>query len=166
MLKNYFKIAVRNLWKYKTNSFISIIGLSLGIGCFLLLATYVLHEIRYDRFQTNGEHIVRVNFLFQSGESEPVHVAVTPTAVAPTFAREFGEIKEAVRVYPYSGGGAVAVKYNDALFNEKKVLFADASFFKIFPTEFIEGDQATALSQPNSVVIDETTARKFQYGIF
>jgi putative ABC transport system permease protein len=161
MLKNYFKIAVRNLWKYKTNSFISIIGLSLGIGCFLLLATYVLHEIRYDRFQTNGEHIVRVNFLFQSGESEPVHVAVTPTAVAPTFAREFGEIKEAVRVYPYSGGGAVAVKYNDALFNEKKVLFADASFFKIFPTEFIEGDQATALSQPNSVVIDETTARKY-----
>src|SRR5215217_5670126 len=142
MLKNYFKIAVRNLWKYKSNSFISIIGLSLGIGCFLLLATYVLHEIRYDRFQANGDHIVRVNLFYQSGDSEPVNVAVTPTAVAPAFAREFGEVKEAVRVYPFSGGGAVAVKYNDALFNEKKVLFADASFFKIFPTEFIEGDQA------------------------
>ncbi|WAC09901.1 ABC transporter permease [Dyadobacter pollutisoli] len=161
MLKNYFKIAVRNLWKYKTNSFVSITGLSLGIGCFLLLATYVLHEVRYDRFQTNGEHIVRVNLFYQSGDSEPVNVAVTPTAVAPAFAREFGEVKEAVRIYPYSGGGAVAVKYNDALFNEKKVLFADASFFKIFPTEFIEGDQATALAQPNSVVIDETTARKY-----
>lgn len=161
MLKNYFKIAVRNLWKYKTNSFISIIGLSLGIGCFLLLATYVLHEFRYDRFQVNGDNIVRVNLFYQSGDSEPVHVAVTPTAVAPVFNREFGEVKEAVRIYPFSGAGAVAVKYKDVLFNEKKVLFADASYFKIFPTEFIEGDQATALAQPNSVVIDETTARKY-----
>ncbi|MCF2498582.1 ABC transporter permease [Dyadobacter chenhuakuii] len=161
MLKNYFKIAVRNLWKYKTNSLVSIIGLSLGIGCFLLLATYVLHEVRYDRFQVNSADIVRVNLFYQSGDSEPVNVAVTPTAVAPVFAREFGEIKEAVRLYPYSGGGAVAVKYDDKLFNEKKVLFADASYFKIFPSEFIEGDQATALAHPNSVVIDQTTARKY-----
>ncbi|MCF2488300.1 ABC transporter permease [Dyadobacter sp. CY347] len=161
MLKNYFKIAVRNLWKYKTNSFISIMGLALGIGCLLLLATYVLHEVRYDRFQVNSDHIVRVNFFYQSGDSEPVHIAVTPTAVGPAFAREFAEIKEAVRIYPFSAGGPVAVKYNEALFNEKKVLFADASFFKIFPTQFIEGDQATALAQPNSVVIDETTARKY-----
>ncbi|MCF0039349.1 ABC transporter permease [Dyadobacter fanqingshengii] len=161
MLKNYFKIAVRNLWKYKTNSIISTIGLAMGIGCFLLLATFVLHETRYDRFQVNADHIVRVNFSYQSGDSEPVQVAVTPTGVAPAFAREFGEIKDAVRLYPYSAGGAVAMKYNDKLFNEKKVLFADESFFRIFPTQFIEGDQATALAQPNSVVIDETTARKY-----
>ncbi|MCE7065628.1 ABC transporter permease [Dyadobacter sp. CY326] len=161
MLKNYFKIALRNLWKYKTNSFISIIGLSLGIGCFLLLATYVLHEVRYDRFQPNAEHIVRVNFFYQAGNSEPVNIAVTPTAIAPVFSREFGEVKAAVRLYPYSGGGSVAVKYGDKLFNEKKVLFADSSFFKIFTSEFIEGDKATALSQPNSVVIDQTTAQKY-----
>jgi putative ABC transport system permease protein len=161
MLKNYFKIATRTLWKYKTNSFISIIGLALGIGCFLLLATYVLHEVRYDRFQPNGDYIVRVNLFYQSGDSEPVHVAVTPTAVAPAFSREFGEIKDAVRLYPYAGGGAVAIQYKDMLFNEKKVLFADASFFKIFPSQFIEGDPSTALSLPNSVVIDETTAQKY-----
>ncbi|MCF0053239.1 ABC transporter permease [Dyadobacter sp. LJ53] len=161
MLKNYFKIAVRNLWKYKTNSIVSIIGLSLGIGCFLLLATYVLHEIRYDRFQVNGDHIVRVNLFYQSGDSEPVNVAITATGVAPVFAREFEEIKHAVRLYPLSGDAAVAVQYGDKLFNEKKVLFADSTYFSVFPTHFIEGDANTALSQPNSVVIDKTTAQKY-----
>jgi len=161
MIQNYFKITLRSLWKYKTNSLISITGLSIGIGCFLLLATYILHEIQYDRFQVNGDHIVRVNLFYQSGDSEPVYVAVTPTAVAPVFSREFEEVKDAVRLYPISGSGAVSVQYQDKLLNEKKVIFADSSFFRIFPQTFLEGDASTALSQPNSVVIDESTAKKY-----
>ncbi|TKT92351.1 ABC transporter permease [Dyadobacter frigoris] len=161
MLKNYLKITFRSLWKYKTNSIISITGLAIGIGCFLLLATYILHELQYDRFQTNGKDIVRVNLFYQSGDSEPVYVAITPTGVAPVFSREFAEVKDAVRLYPISGSGAVAVQYQDKLFNEKKVVFADSSFFRIFPQTFIEGDIKTALSQPNSVVIDKTTAKKY-----
>ncbi len=161
MFKNYLKITFRSLWKYKTNSIISITGLSIGIGCFLLLATYILHELQYDQFQTNGKDIVRVNLFYQSGDSEPVYVAITPTGVAPVFSREFAEVKDGVRLYPLSGSGAVSVQYEDKLFNEKKVVFADASFFRIFPQTFIEGDIKTALSQPNSVVIDETTAKKY-----
>ncbi|KAA0989596.1 ABC transporter permease [Dyadobacter aurulentus] len=160
MLRNYLKIAFRSLWKYKTNTFISVAGLAIGVGCFLLLATYVLHELRYDRFQPNSDRIARVNLFYQSGEGESVYIAMTPTAVAPLFSREFGEVESAARIYPYSGNGPVSVQYKDQLFNERKVVFADSSFFKIFPFPFVEGDPATALSQPNSVVIDETTAAK------
>jgi putative ABC transport system permease protein len=161
MLKNYLKIAVRNLLKYRTNSLVSITGLSIGIGCFLLLATYILHEWRYDRFHYRVGDLVRVNLFYQSGDGESVNVAVTPTAVAPVFSREFEEVESAVRLYALSGNGAVPVRYEDKLFNEKAVLFADSTFFNMFSFPFVEGNPATALSAPNSVVIDETTARKF-----
>ncbi|CAG5069659.1 hypothetical protein DYBT9623_02395 [Dyadobacter sp. CECT 9623] len=160
MLKNYLKIAFRSLWKYKTNTFISVTGLAIGVSCFLLLATYVLHELRYDRFQPGSERIARVNLFYQSGEGESVYIAMTPTAVAPVFSREFSEIESAARIYPYSADGSVSVQYNDQLFSERKVVFADSSFFKVFQYPFVEGNPATALSQPNSVVIDQTTAAK------
>ncbi|WP_439559106.1 ABC transporter permease [Dyadobacter sp.] len=160
MLRNYLKIAFRSLWKYKTNSFISIAGLAIGISCFLLLATYVLHELRYDRFQPNSDRIARVALFYQPGEGTAEYIAMTPTAIAPLFAREFEEVEKAVRIYPYSGNGAVSVQYQNTSFNERKVVFADSSFFGVFPFPFIEGNAATALSAPNSVVIDETTARK------
>ncbi|MDR6805952.1 putative ABC transport system permease protein [Dyadobacter sp. BE34] len=161
MLHNYFKIAFRSLWKYKANSTASIAGLSIGIGCFLLLATYVLREVRYDRFQQYAQRMVRVNLFYQSGNGEPTYTAVTPTGIAPLFAREFAEIERGVRLYPLSSGGSVAVQYKDQLFNERSVLFADSSFFQVFTFPFVEGDPKTALSQPNAVVIDETTARKY-----
>jgi putative ABC transport system permease protein len=160
MLRNYLKIAFRSLWKYKINSSISIAGLAIGISCFLLLATYVLHELRYDRFQPNADRIARVNLFYQSGAGEAEHIALTPTAVAPLFTREFGEVEKAVRIYPYSGNGVVSVQYKDQMFSERKVVFADSSFFSIFSFPFIEGDPATSLTAPNSVVIDETTAKK------
>ena len=158
MLKNYLKIAFRSLWKYKTNSFVSITGLAIGVGCFLLLATYVLHELRYDRFHENTDRIVRVNLFYKSGDSEPVNVAVTPTAVAPLFSREFKEVESAVRLYAY---GVVPVQSGDKMFNEKNIVFADSTFFGIFSFPFVEGDRKTALSQPNSVVVDEATAKKY-----
>jgi len=158
MLKNYLKIAFRSLWKYKTNSFVSITGLAIGVGCFLLLATYVLHELRYDRFHENADRIVRVNLFYKSGDSEPVNVPVTPTAVAPLFSREFKEVESAVRLYAY---GVVPVQSGDKMFNEKNIVFADSTFFSIFSFPLIEGDRKTALSQPNSVVVDEATAKKY-----
>jgi len=161
MFKNYLKIAYRNLLKHRTNSVVSITGLSIGIGCFLLLATYILHELRYDRFHENADSLVRVNLFYQSGDGESVNVAVTPTAVAPVFSRQFEEVQSAVRLFALSGNGSVPVRYEDKLFNEKAVLFADSTFFNMFSFPFVEGNPATALSAPNSVVIDETAARKF-----
>lgn len=161
MLHNYLKIAFRSLWKYKTNSFVSIAGLAFGTSCFLLLATYIIHEFRYDSFFQNKDRIARVNLFYQYGDGEASHIAMTPTAVGPTFAREFPQVEKAVRIYPFSGNGSVAVRYNEHTFNENKVIFADSTFFQIFSFPFVEGNAESALSEPNSVVIDQTTARKY-----
>ena len=161
MLHNYLKIAFRSLWKYKTNSFVSIAGLAFGTSCFLLLATYIIHEFRYDSFFQNKDRIARINLFYQYGEGEASHIAMTPTAVAPTFTREFEEVEKAARIYPFSGNGSVALRYEEQTYNENKVIFADSTFFQIFSFPFVEGNPASALSQPNSVVIDQTTAKKY-----
>ena len=140
MFKNYLKIAFRSLWKYKTNSFVSITGLAIGIGCFILLATYILHELRYDRFQENGDQIARVNLFYQSGDGEPVNVAITPTAVGPVFSREFEEIKNTVRLYVFSADGAVPVQYRTNYSMRKK------SFLQILPfSEFFHFRSSKAI---------------------
>ncbi|HEV7382645.1 MAG TPA: ABC transporter permease, partial [Dyadobacter sp.] len=161
MLQNYLKIAFRSLWKYKINSFVSVAGLAFGTSCFLLLATYIIHEFRYDGFFQNKDRIARVNLFYQYGEGEASNIAMTPTAVAPAFTREFAEVEKAVRIYPFSGNGSVAVHHGDQTYNENKVIFADSTFFRIFSFSFVEGSPISALSQPNSVVIDQTTARKY-----
>ncbi|SDH49473.1 putative ABC transport system permease protein [Dyadobacter soli] len=161
MLQNYIKIAIRFLWKYKTNSFVSIAGLAFGISCFLMLATYIVHEFRYDRFFENNDRIARINLFYQYGEGEASNIALTPTAVAPTFKREFQEVEKVARIYPFSVNGSVAVRNGDQVYQENKVVFADSTLFDIFSFPFIEGNKSTALSHPNSVVIDQSTARKY-----
>lgn len=159
MIKNYLKIAYRNLIKHRTNSAVSIVGLSIGIACFLLLATYIFHELRYDDFQENKDRIARVNLMYQSGGGEAVNVAMTPTGLGPVFSREFEEIEKAVRIYFMSGN--VPVKYQDKVLNERGLFFTDSTFFQVFSFPFVVGDPKTALSQPNTIVLDQTTAKKY-----
>ncbi len=161
MFKNYIKIAWRSLWKSTTISLISISGLALGIACFLLLGTYILNELRYDRFHLKADRIVRVNYSYKSSDDpEPVNTEVTPTGVVPVFKRNFSEIEDGTRVYNYAYK-SIAVQFKEKNFNEKSFLVADASFFKIFSFRFLSGNPATALSNPNDVVITASTAKKY-----
>jgi putative ABC transport system permease protein len=162
MIRNYLKTAWRNLAQNKTTSFISIAGLAVGIGCFLLLATYLINELRYDRFNANADHIVRLGYNYRStGDNEDKIFAVSPTAPVPVFKQEFSEIADGVRILNYSGYKASTVQYQDKLFNEKKLLLADESFFKIFSFKFLEGNPSTALSQVGSIVITSSSAKKY-----
>ncbi len=161
MIKNYFKIAWRSLSRSKTISIISIAGLALGIACFLLLDTYILNELRYDRFHLKADQIMRVNYSYKTADDpEPVNTEVTPTAVVPVFKRAFSEIEDGVRVYDYAYK-PVSIQFKDKNFNEKSFLLADASFFKIFSFNFLSGNPATALSNPNNVVITASTSKKY-----
>ncbi len=161
MIKNYLKIAWRSLWRSKTISIISIAGLALGIACFLLLGTYILNELRYDRFHLKADRIMRVSYSHKSADDpQPVNTEVTPTAVVPVFKRTFSEIEEGVRVYDYAYK-PIAILFKEKIFNEKSFLLADASFFKIFSFNFLSGNPATALSNPNSVIITASTAKKY-----
>ncbi|WP_109607137.1 ABC transporter permease [Mucilaginibacter oryzae] len=161
MIKNYIKTAWRNLVMNRVTSLISIAGLAVGIGCFMLLATYLLNELRYDTFHVNADRIVRIVYNYKSADdSEAKSVGVTPTAAAPVFKQQFQDVAEAVRVYDYSSGG-VGVKYQDKLFNEKRFLLADEPFFRMFSFKFLQGDPATALNDPSAVVITASTAKKY-----
>ena len=162
MIRNYLKTAWRNLLQNKLTSFISIAGLSVGIGCFLLLATYILNELSYDKFNINADRIVRiVQHLKSEDNNEELINAVTPTAPVPVFKQQLAEVADGVRVFNYSYYKPAAVQYHDRLFNERNMLVADESFFKIFSFKFLEGNAANALDQVNSVVVTASTAKKY-----
>src|SRR5476651_2399270 len=103
MIKNYFKTAWRNLAHNKVTSFISVTGLAVGIGCFLLLSTYLLNELRYDRFNVNADRIVRIvrNHHSVSDNVDKTTVS-TPTAPVPVFKQQFAEVADGVRIADYS----------------------------------------------------------------
>jgi putative ABC transport system permease protein len=158
MIKNYIKTAWRNLVVNKVTSLISIAGLAVGIGCFILLATYLLNELRYDRFHVKADRIVRVVYNYKSSDdAEAKSVSVTPTAPVPVFKQQLQEIEDGVRIYWNNN----LVQYQDKLFNEKRFLLADEPFFRIFSFKFLRGNAATALRDPSAVVITASTAKKY-----
>jgi len=137
-------------------------GLAIGICCFLLLATYLTNELRYDRFNKNADRISRLTFSYKSAsDNQAGTTALTPTAPVPVFKQQFSDIEDGVRVVNYSNMRAAVVQYGDKIFKEKKMLVADASFFKIFSFKFISGNPATALDNSSSIVITASTAKKY-----
>lgn len=162
MIKNYFKSAWRSLWKNKTASIISILGLSLGLACFILLGTYLLNELRFDRFHQLVDRIALVTTGYKSPEDVEMHyMGVTPNAVAPTLANQFPEVEKAVRIY---SRGTVTVRHGDQLFNEDNICYADPAFFELLTYPFVAGDPHTALNQPQSIVLTVPMAEKYFKG--
>ncbi|MCW3119312.1 MAG: transporter permease [Chitinophagaceae bacterium] len=156
MIKNYFKIALRNLWHNKLISGINILGLAVGIACCLLITLYVFQETSYDHFHKKGDRIVRATTeLNFSGTL--TKVAVTGTKALPEFKRTFPEVESGVRIYPTP----TIVKFGDKLFQEKGFVYADATFFDIFSFKLLKGNTATILKAPNQIVLTETSARKY-----
>jgi putative ABC transport system permease protein len=156
MINNYLKIAWRNLKKNRLYAFVNIIGLTIGIVSCLLMGIYIRHELSYDRFNHNAGRIVRVTMDYSFGDA-PQKIAVTGTKVGPQFKRTFPEVIDFVRLYKY---GSV-INYNNQLFTEKNILYADPSFFKIFSFKLISGDAATVLNAPGKIVITQTAAKKY-----
>src|SRR3954453_6748165 len=157
MFKNYFKIAVRNLWRHKGFSAINIFGLALGIATCLIIMLYVQNELSYDRFNENADQIVRVIFRGKMNGGEIKEATVMPP-VAQTFKKDFPEVLDATRLRSY---GMPRITYGDKTFREDAMAFADANFFNVFTLPLIKGDATTALQQPNTVVISNAVAKKY-----
>ena len=158
MLKSYLTIALRNLWKNKTTSFINIFGLAIGLSSCLLIGIYIQHELSYDNFQLKADRIARVIMEYSfNGGGESIRGNFTSTKVAPVFKRNFPEVASAVRMAKYER----SVSYKDKLFSEPNFMFADSTFFDFFTFKLIQGDPHKALEGPNKVVITESTAKKF-----
>ncbi|HBI87801.1 MAG TPA: ABC transporter permease [Sphingobacterium sp.] len=160
MLKNYFKIAWRNIRKNKGFSLLNMFGLSIGITCFLLLAAYIYHESSYERFLPNADRLTYISLTYKAPNStEEVNSAVTPTGLAPTLQAEFPDVEQATRLYGYSKGGKIESK--EALITEKGLLYADQNVFKTLGYTFLEGDSRSALAEPNQIVLTKKLAATY-----
>jgi putative ABC transport system permease protein len=159
MIRNYFKIAWRNLMKYKFISFINLFGLTVGLTCCLLITTYIINELSFDRYNKKAENIYRVTRSFNNAEGV---VSLNLSTISPPFGyyfpTDFPEIKEMTRLL---NNGTTPLKYKDKLINEPDVYFADEHLFDVFTLPVLQGDPKTALKEPFSVMLSEETAKKY-----
>lgn len=157
MLKNYFKIAWRNLVRNRVFSAINIAGLAIGLGSCMLISLYVIDELSFDRFHDKANRIVRTTFkgTMQGGIINESH-AMPPTAAA--LKADYPEVLESTRLRQ---GGWPLVLLNNKLYKDEKLAFVDSNFFSVFTLPFVEGSPKTALLEPNTIVLSETTARKY-----
>lgn len=156
MYQNYFKTAWRNLVKNKSFSVFNIIGLAIGLCCFMLITVYVYSELSYDRYAPDAKNLYRVN-LSATGNGD---VAVYPNvdvAVGEGMKAAFPEIKATTRLSQASD----FVKYGDKQFKEEHLAFADSNFLQLFSIPLLEGNLVNALVEPNSIVISKEFAKKY-----
>ena len=159
MIKNYFKIAFRNLLKNRFISFINLFGLTVGLTCCLLITVYILNELSYDRYNKNADNIYRVTRSFNNSDGV---VSLNLSTISPPFGyyfpTDFPEIRKMTRLLD---NGITPTKYNDKIFNEKNIFFADENLFNVFTVKVLKGDPKTALFNPFSVMLTEEIAKKY-----
>ena len=158
MIKNYLKVAIRNILKHKFFSLITILGMTVGVTACLLIILYIKDELSYDRFHDHADRIYQVGLHGKIG-GQDVRVANTCPPLAHALTEEVPEVESATRIAQYFG--QAVVKLEDQAFVEEKVFFADSNFFSFFSFRLLEGDAKTALAEPNSVVLTEKMAKKY-----
>jgi len=155
MLRNYLTIALRTLWRHRAFSVINILGLSVGMTAFFLIFQYVRFETSYDRFHSKADRIYRVVAeTITPTETLPNGMATAPIAI--NMKKDFPEVEDAVRL----GTDSYLIRLGDTKFQEPNSVLADSSFFDIFDFPLVEGDRRTALKEPMSIVLSQTTAKR------
>ena len=158
MIKNYIKIAWRNIIRNKTFSAINIVGLSLGIAACILILQYVAFELSFDNFHKDKDQIYRVRQdRYNEGKLSTQWAAGT-FAVGNSFKDAFSEVQDYVKLIRYR---PTMMEYGDRSIKVEKVYMAGSSFFNIFSYPLLSGDARTALTEPNTVVLSESVAKKF-----
>lgn len=159
MIRNYLKIAVRNLTHQKGYTFINITGLATGIACCLLIFLYVQDEVSYDTFNEKGDRIYRA--LLGIPGDEGGLISTTPSAFAHFFRRDMADVESAVRFYSPTRYSPAIITAGENRFEETLFYYADSTVFDIFSFEFLQGEPSQALTRPNTVVLTASTAQKY-----
>ena len=158
MIKHYFKIVLRNLWRNKTYSFINIFGLTLGLICFLLIALYVFDELTYDSFHTNANNTYRVVETRISPEGKESKVAAVGYKIAEQSPVSIPEVKKAARFTALGRTNVSDPAVTNTFYESFSV--ANPEYLQVFDFKLIEGNRTTALTAPRSVILTEETAKK------
>jgi putative ABC transport system permease protein len=160
MWKNYFKVSFRNLMKRKLYTGINILGLTVAIVSFLVIALYVHHEATYDSMYSDSDRVVRFAQKFvRSGEEQVV--GMTPSALVPTLMEEIEEVEVATLIFDYSIFSSVLIDGGEGNREETKFAFVDENFFKIFDLELLAGAEGKLLSEPNQIVLTYSSAQRY-----
>ncbi len=160
MIRNYLKIAIRNLVKHKFISFINLFGLTVGLTCCFLILVYILHELSYDKYNKNAENIYRVERTFLNPETgnKSLELGSIAPPFAPLLVNDFKEIKTLTRLL---SSGNTSFKYEEKIFNEQNVFFADENLFHVFNVNVVKGNPSKALNDPYSVMLTVEMAKKY-----
>lgn len=158
MLKNYLKITVRNIFKYKGYSTLNILGLAIGMACCFLILFWVTDELNGDKFHKNGDRIYRVIISEELPGRPTGYWSVTPASLAEVMKNNYFEVEEYVR---FKKINKVVVTVDNQSFREDDFIFADPSLFSVFSFPFIKGDPELSLKNPQSIVLTEAMAKKY-----
>jgi putative ABC transport system permease protein len=165
MLRNYIKIAFRNLAKNKVFSFINIFGLAIGLTCCMLISLYLSYELSYDKYHRNSSQLYQLGTIFVKDGKED-KTPNTPAPMADAMKKEYPEILQTARLLALFAEDKTLLQYKTASgetksFYETRGRMADPTYFDLLSYNFIEGNPSTALKEPNSMVISEEIAKKF-----
>ncbi len=157
MLKNFLKISLRNLKKYKLVSFINIFGLGLAMSVGMMIVIRTQDQLSYDNFHPDPDHTFRILSDFKKKTGEQWSMASTPLPLSEKIKSGFSGIADVVYIYPAFNGKAIA--------DGKEIIlngcFTDPAFFRVFGFTLLYGDGKTALDEPNSIVISKQTSEKY-----
>lgn len=156
MIKNYFKIAWRNIINNKFYSFINVAGLAIGITCCVLIFLYIQNELSYDRYNVKADRIYRLTAVcFQPKKTD--RFAASSPIMSQKLQAAFPEVIRSVRITPTKR----SVSYNDKKFYENKVFYTDSTLLSVFTFPMIDGDPSKALTAPYCVVLTESAAARY-----
>lgn len=160
MFKIQFKAAVRNLRKHRSFTFINIVGLTIGVTSFLLIALYIFDELAYDRFHEHADDVYRVVESRTSADGKTTRNASTGAQVSASSKNNFPEIKDLARISVYWRAGITTGDDKTKIFHEYFTV-ASPGFLRLFDFPLLQGDRNTALTAPRSILLTETTANRF-----
>ncbi|MCP4724990.1 MAG: FtsX-like permease family protein [bacterium] len=156
MFKSYLKIAFRNIRRQKVFSLINISGLAIGIAAGIIMMLYVYSEISYDRFHEKSDRIHRITMNIHVPDRIDTALFIGPI-MAKTLMDDYPEVELAVKLRQFTA----IVSHDGRSFKEENAYASDPNFFKVFSFPLIKGDKETALNNPNSIILTESTARKY-----
>ncbi|HLY69337.1 MAG TPA: ABC transporter permease [Puia sp.] len=159
MLKNYFKIAVRNLTRRMSYTLLNIFGLAIGVTCCLLIFQYVSYERSYEKFNKQSGDIVRIRLdEYQQGQLAWKSATIYP-AIGPTLKKEFPEVEDFCRLH--DAELLLSNPEKDIKFNEKKGYYADQSSIDMLGLQLVKGNSQSTLNAPDKMIVSETIAKKY-----
>ena len=156
MWTNYFKLAFRNIIRQKFYTAINVTGLAIGLAVCLLILLFVKDEISYDRYHSKSDRIYRILTEWKQS-TENNKTPINSYRMAPALKNDFPEFEQVIRFSPASG----LLRYEDKEYQEDRVFFVDPEVFEVFDFELISGDPKTALLEPFTILLSETTAEKY-----